>query len=473
MSKVCLATAIVVVMPLITLTSACFEAGLGASIRRSEGSALNDKFAPQWSHQDDRMFFAYDGSIYSVALQGGDLRKEQIPSVNDDPVLAESLQISPDGNRLLFSSFEATPCFVVCFNEDQNWRIVSTDIDGSNKMVLSKARNEQEWNGNAVWSPDGALIAFMSNRFAFESNEDDITPDHFSLFTMSSEGSNETNVTPGIRRATAHAPVWSPDGQHIAFTILGEEEERVLYVVRIQDSSLTKLGKIDAGPSWSPDGRLLAFARYVGDVTALYTVAPDGSSLMKIHERIHKSRMDEYSIKTVSWSPDGNRLLMSSTRTISLIHNDGSNFTVLLREYEGPYPSWGDYPSWSRDGSMIAAQEHPFLRGRSPGNDNIIVLMGSDGSEKRTLVKFIDEGDSDWRLETANDLWPEPEGTPRPLPFGEPISTPSARILTPVVKLSNDVSKHFLATDESAAKHDIKQICLNGSDGSCSPREAW
>ena len=40
------------------------------------------------------------------------------------------------------------------------------------------------------WSPDGTRIAFVSNRAAYESPDDDLYASHFNIYTMAADGSD-------------------------------------------------------------------------------------------------------------------------------------------------------------------------------------------------------------------------------------------------------------------------------------------
>ena len=110
---------------------------------------------------------------------------------------------------------------------------------------------------------------------------------------------------------------------------------------------------------------------------------------------------------------------MSGYETVSVIDPDGSNFTVLLYEDHKNYV--GHYISWSKDGSMIAFHDPDAW----VQDDSVIALMRADGSEKRRLVKFLDDGNHKWHLESTDEELREIQGTPRALRFTEPTPTPS------------------------------------------------
>ncbi|MGB1656416.1 MAG: amidohydrolase family protein, partial [Longimicrobiales bacterium] len=73
----------------------------------------------------------------------------------------------------------------------------------------------------------------------------------------------------------------SPDGQHLAFTIMGD-----VYVKELPDGEPEHIASMDAmaaQPSWSPDGERLVFASYSdAEGGQMYVVDPDGDDLERI-----------------------------------------------------------------------------------------------------------------------------------------------------------------------------------------------
>ena len=77
-------------------------------------------------------------------------------------------------------------------------------------------------------------------------------------------------------------PVWSPDGQRIAFNS-NRDENWNIYVVNADRSStevrLTNDPQDDYFGSWSPDGQRIVFTRGSGEEAGIYVMNADGSGV--------------------------------------------------------------------------------------------------------------------------------------------------------------------------------------------------
>ena len=142
-----------------------------------------------------------------------------------------------------------------------------------------------------VWSPDGTAIALVAS-----TARSDRGPSP-SLFTMAADGTERLSIVPSLEGSIALAPpVWSPDGQRLAFLVSGWEdfEENpwnpyALYTVSADGSDLQRVGRVSGLPSWSPDSQFLAFARSSEGDRSLYISRHDGSGQRPaFQERIYR-----------------------------------------------------------------------------------------------------------------------------------------------------------------------------------------
>ena len=161
---------------------------------------------------------------------------------------------------------------------------------------------------------------------------------------MSVDGSDVQQIGPQSGGIAITPPVWSPDGERLAFVVNEIDEEsrwsglRDLYTVRTDGSELVKIGlagergrsALTTVATWSPDSQRLAFASYDGEEWLIQTARFDGTDLKEIW-RIDPNNASIswiWSVLEVSWSPDGSEILFASGEAY-VIHADGSGFRNL------------------------------------------------------------------------------------------------------------------------------------------------
>ena len=102
-------------------------------------------------------------------------------------------------------------------------------------------------------------------------------------------------------------PSFAPDGKRIVYRTNGPDGEG-LRIMNLEDHSVTVLTKdYDNFPAWSPRGDLIAFVRKIGDDFEVFTIRPDGKDASQL---THTKGNDAH----VGWSPDGERLVFTSSR---------------------------------------------------------------------------------------------------------------------------------------------------------------
>jgi len=102
-----------------------------------------------------------------------------------------------------------------------------------------------------VWSPDGQQIAFVSGRDR-----------NWEIYAVNADGTRATNLTRSP--SDDRWPAWSPDGRLLAFAsqrVVEGSRQWDIYVMNADGTGVRRLptGGFARMPSWSPDGTTLAF----------------------------------------------------------------------------------------------------------------------------------------------------------------------------------------------------------------------
>ena len=233
------------------------------------------------------------------------------------------------------------------------------------------------------WSPDGKLLAIASGR-------DEVTggilaDGRIHVYAPSSGAMRALEATLGARHLT-----WSPDGRHLAYTSGDNGGAGGLRVIDVQTEELTILtDPFDTlhgiGPVWSPDGQSVAFQRQcamcgegsdvvlvsVGDLSG--AVGRGSEVIVPLARGVDEGSDGSLAPFRVTWSPDGAYLLSMAWglaptarefvnvlvavpidppgEAIVLFESDSAN-PVQIVPYDGyddttlvPIQTWGRVPS--------------------------------------------------------------------------------------------------------------------------------
>ena len=223
--------------------------------------------------------------LYMVDVDG--LQVREVVSPIDNAAFSDTLG-TYTGSMIYFdiSPDGSRVAYSTCrYSTDANFELMVSDLDGTGTRRLTDNSHVDNY---PVWSPDGDRIAFISSRA--ENGDHDAR--NYRLYTMAADGSDVRLVAPAADdpsfAAGPHPPRWSRDGRRIAFVVYeydGDwEAGRAVYTVGADGSGLTKVADTVSGPAWSPDDddRIALVARDGDEGAALYTYAPDGSDPVRV-----------------------------------------------------------------------------------------------------------------------------------------------------------------------------------------------
>ena len=203
----------------------------------------------------------------------------------------------------------------------------------------------------AAFSPDGEHVVVVKADGDYES----AGPGSSALWILGADGSGARQVTGG--RVLDQDPDWAADGSSIVFVRIHSEASgytssiatapseggEPTELLSVTDSSLDE-------PVWSPDGQRIAFARSVyqvetGDVaTTVWTMAADGSGARPLAPLPY--------VESLDWRPDGSSLLVATD------HED-ETYTVDARTGQAESLGTGvELATWSPDGSSVYYFRH-------------------------------------------------------------------------------------------------------------------
>ncbi len=270
--------------------------------------------------------------IYMMDLETGDTER-----ISPGKGKTTCAWIHPDGTRMLFASTQDDPDAEKEQREELELRAsgkerrYAWDYDAfydiyeyqPDTKTYRALTNEKGYDAEGSWSPDGSLIAFASNRSAYQ---EQLSPEQQKAFDLDPAWANEIYIMKAdgtdVRRLTQSpgydgGPFFSPDGKRICWRRFSENgataEIMTMNIDGTDQQQLTRLGAMSWAPYYHPSGQYLIFTtnRHGFSNFELYMIDAAGQ-----HEPVRVSQTPGFDGLPV-FHPDGTRLAWTAGRTVS------------------------------------------------------------------------------------------------------------------------------------------------------------
>ena len=382
-----------------------------------------------WTQSASHLVFDIDDVIWTVNVDSAELN--EIADVDSDYMRLNGSttypqrmaygfygDVSPDSSRIVYSTCEyRLPGPVGGYG----YELGISSVDGTGKRRLT---NNTYFEHYPAWSPGGTKVAFLRNSGLHDYQDGaqlsimsvDTAPASLTAAVGQNQSDAETGIVtcPDTDRLALSPPVWSPDGNRLAFAVhegivKGYEEYNypkpyafVLYTIRSDCSDLRRIGETTTLPVWSPDSRHIAYGITSNDSLKIHIVDRDGEDTRTIW---HTSRDSSYGspywqddvwsariISQLSWSPDGAEILFVSDG-VHTVQTDTGHVRTLV---DGSMKT--TRAAWSPDGLRVAIH-HPGYQ---------ILTVARDGSDARIVMELPVDATS---CSNGNDIFRSPKSS--------------------------------------------------------------
>ena len=258
---------------------------------------------------------------------------------------------SPDGEMIAFVSDRTG---------DPEIYVARRDGSGLKRLTDAPGRD-----AHPFWFPDGDRIAFQSPR-----NGGDVR-----IFVMNADGSGQRELAP--TQGFCGVPTVAPDGERIAYMCSDSVAEAGeasapwrLYLINADGSGLRRISDgpgNDQVANWSPGGESLVFWSNRSGADHIYAMEVASGALRQLTDGSSQNRAAVY-------SPDGSRILFLSDRDGGWALYEMPSMGGAVRRLAGVETEFG-VPYASPDGSVLTLKA-------TDGGPRIAVLDPATGLSK-------------------------------------------------------------------------------------------
>ncbi|MCH7855811.1 MAG: PD40 domain-containing protein [Gemmatimonadetes bacterium] len=249
----------------------------------------------------------------------------------------------------------------------------------SGALLLAPSTGAGRQNVAPSVSPDGSLVAFLSERdlFGFDLFLADARTGEIRKKLVSANSDSHFDAL----RFIDSAGDWSPDGTQFVFSVFADGNNE-LAIVDVESGDVTDkiplegIGAITS-PAWSPDGQFIAFSGLTGGISDIYTWDVVTGALIQHTD-------DKHADLQPTWSPDGS--------TIAFVSDRGAITDFETLEYSKPQIAFLDVASGRVSVLSIFGEVKHINPQYSPDGRSLYFVSDQDGFSDIYQYTF-DSGD--------------------------------------------------------------------------------